>query len=43
LNAWIKIYEIWYVYHGTWAHLKSPLHNSLPSVCVSVRVSSSPC
>jgi hypothetical protein len=21
LNGWTNIYEIWYVYHGTWAHL----------------------
>jgi hypothetical protein len=21
LNAWTNLYETWYVYHGTWAHL----------------------
>jgi hypothetical protein len=34
LNAWTHLYEIWYVYHGTWANLNCLLHTSLPSVCV---------
>jgi hypothetical protein len=29
-----NLYEPWYVYHGTWAHLSGVLHKSLPSVCV---------
>jgi hypothetical protein len=36
LNAWTNLYEIWYVYHGTWAHLNGVLHKSLPSVCLYV-------
>jgi hypothetical protein len=39
LNSWTSLYEIWYVYHGTWAYLNDVLHKSLPSVCVSVCVS----
>jgi hypothetical protein len=39
LNAWTNRYETLYVYHGTWAHLNSVVHKSLPSVCVSVCVS----
>jgi hypothetical protein len=38
LNAWTDLYETWYVYRGTWAHLNSILHKSLPSVCVCVSV-----
>jgi hypothetical protein len=38
LNAWTNLYETWYAYHGTWAHLNGVLHKSLPSVCVSVCV-----
>jgi hypothetical protein len=40
LNAWSNLYETWYVrvYHATWAHLNSTLHNFLPSVCVCVYV-----
>jgi hypothetical protein len=38
LNAWANLYEIWYVYHGTWAHLNCILHKSLTSVCTSVCV-----
>jgi hypothetical protein len=35
LNAWTNLYEIWYVYHGTWAHLNGVLHNpSHQCVCV---------
>jgi hypothetical protein len=41
LNAWSNLYETWYVYYGTWAHLSGVLHKSLPSVCVLVSVSSS--
>jgi hypothetical protein len=33
------LYETWYVYHDTSAHLNGVLHKSLPSVCVSVCVS----
>jgi hypothetical protein len=39
LSAWTNLYETWYVYHGTWAHLNGTLHKSLPSVFVSVYVS----
>jgi hypothetical protein len=39
LNSWTNLYETWYVYHGTWAHVNDVLHKSLPSVCVSVCVS----
>jgi hypothetical protein len=39
LNAWTNLYETWYVYHGTWAHLNGVFHKSLPSVCVPVCVS----
>jgi hypothetical protein len=35
LNAWTSLYEIWYVYSGTWAHLNGVLHKSLPSVSVT--------
>jgi hypothetical protein len=35
-NSWT-----WYVYHGTWAHLNSVLHKSLPSVSVAVCISPS--
>jgi hypothetical protein len=38
LNAWTNLYETWYVYHGTWAHLNgliknNPFHHS---VCLYV-------
>jgi hypothetical protein len=33
------LYETWYVYHGTGAHLSGLIHESLLSVCVSVCVS----
>jgi hypothetical protein len=36
LNAWTNLYETWYVWHGTWAHLNCVLHKSLPLVCVCV-------
>jgi hypothetical protein len=39
LNALTNLYETWYVYHGTWAHLNGILHKSLPLVCVSLCVS----
>jgi hypothetical protein len=39
LNAWTKLYETRYVYHGTWAHINGVLHKCLLSVCVSVCVS----
>jgi hypothetical protein len=39
LNGWTNLYETWYVYHGTWAHLNGILHKSIPSVCVSLCVS----
>jgi hypothetical protein len=29
-----NLYEIWYIYHGTWAHLNGILHKSLPSVSI---------
>jgi hypothetical protein len=38
-NAWTNLYKTLYVYHGAWAHLNGVLQKSLPSVCVSVRVS----
>jgi hypothetical protein len=39
LNAWTNIYETWYVYHGTWAHLNDVLQEFLPSVYMSIYVS----
>jgi hypothetical protein len=36
LNARTSLYETWYVYHGTWAHLNSVLRKFLPSVSLSV-------
>jgi hypothetical protein len=39
LNAWLSLYVMYYVYHGTWAHLSGMLLKSLPSLCVSVCVS----
>jgi hypothetical protein len=39
LNAWINIYDTWYVHHDTWAHLNGVHHKSLPSTGVSVYVS----
>jgi hypothetical protein len=33
LNVWTNLYETWYVYHGTWAHLNGVFHKFLPSVC----------
>jgi hypothetical protein len=39
MNAWTSLYETWYVYHDTWAHVSGVLHKSLTSVCVSVCVS----
>jgi hypothetical protein len=36
LYGWTSLYEAWYVYHGTWAHLNGAIHKSLPSVCVSI-------
>ena len=29
LNARTSLYETWYLYHGTWAHLNGILHKSL--------------
>jgi hypothetical protein len=34
LSARTNLYEISYVYHGTWAHLNGLLHKSLSSVCM---------
>jgi hypothetical protein len=39
LNAWTSLYETWYVYRGTWAHLNGVLYKSLPLVYVAVCVS----
>jgi hypothetical protein len=39
LNAWISLYETWYVYHDIRAHLNGVLYKSLPSVCVSIPLS----
>jgi hypothetical protein len=36
LNALTKLYETWYVYHGTCAHFKGVFHKFLPSVCVYI-------
>jgi hypothetical protein len=36
LNGWTTLYETWYVYHGTWAHINGVVHKSLPSVCVPI-------
>jgi hypothetical protein len=36
VNVWTNLYETWYVYHGTWAHLSIILHTTLLSVCVSI-------
>jgi hypothetical protein len=38
-NAWTNLYETWYVRHDTWVHLNCVFPESLPSVCVSVYVS----
>jgi hypothetical protein len=38
LNALTNLYETWYVYHGTWAHVNGRLRKSLSSVCVSISV-----
>jgi hypothetical protein len=38
-NAWTNLYETWYAYHGTWAHLNGIPHKYFPSVCGSVFVS----
>jgi hypothetical protein len=38
LNTWTNLYEIWYVFHGTSAHLNGVLHKSRPSVSVSACV-----
>jgi hypothetical protein len=42
-NGWISLYETWYVHHGTRVHLNGLIKKSLPSVCVSVCVSSYRC
>jgi hypothetical protein len=34
LNAWTRLYETWYVHHGTWAHINGVIHKSLPSACL---------
>jgi hypothetical protein len=39
LNAWTNVYETWYPYHGTWAHLNGVLRKFLRPVCVSICVS----
>jgi hypothetical protein len=37
LNGWPNLYETWYVYHGTWAHINAYLTNpSRQSVCLYV-------
>jgi hypothetical protein len=37
LNGWINLYETWYVYHGTWAHLDGIVHKPFhQSVCLHV-------
>jgi hypothetical protein len=36
LNAWTKLNQTWYVYHGASALLIGVLHKSFPSVCVSL-------
>jgi hypothetical protein len=40
LNTWTNFYVTWYVHHGTSVHLNGVLNKSLPSVCVTVCVSS---
>jgi hypothetical protein len=37
-KTWASLYETWYVYQGTWAHLNGVRHKSLPSVCVCICV-----
>jgi hypothetical protein len=39
LYFWTNLNGTWYIYHGTWTHLKDVNHKSLPSVPVSLRVS----
>jgi hypothetical protein len=39
MNTWTYIYETWYAYHGSWAHLNGILHKSLSSVSKSIYVS----
>jgi hypothetical protein len=36
VGAWSSLYETWYVYHGTWAHLSSVFHKFLPLVCMYI-------
>jgi hypothetical protein len=38
LKVWANFYVPWYVYHGTWTHLKGVLNNFLPTVCVSIYI-----
>jgi hypothetical protein len=40
LNSWTNLYETWYSYHGTWAHLNGVFYKSLSLVCASVSVCS---
>jgi hypothetical protein len=35
---WSSLYETWYVYYGSWAHLNSVFFKSLPLVCVPIYV-----
>jgi hypothetical protein len=39
LNTSTSLYETWYLYQNTWAHLNGVLHKSLPLVCVALCVS----
>jgi hypothetical protein len=38
LNVWSNLYETWYEYHGSWAHLSGILHKFRPPIWVSVYV-----
>jgi hypothetical protein len=38
LNGWTSLYEIYYAYYGTWAHLNGVLHKSLPSVSMYIYI-----
>jgi hypothetical protein len=38
-NGWTNLYNTWFVFYATWAHLNVVLHKSIPSVCMPTRVS----
>jgi hypothetical protein len=42
-SRFMSLYETWYVYHGTCAHLNGVLRKSLSSICMSIRITSYRC